>query len=226
MHAIDRLTRVLAKRGPKALLPEAEAIFQEDVALCEAMASRGAALIQDGDGIITHCNTGGLATAGRGTALGAIRTAWEQGKRIHVYVDETRPLLQGARLTAWELSKLGIPFTLICDNMAASLLRSGRVRAAFVGADRVAVNGDVANKIGTYGLAVLCKHHNVPFYVVAPRTTYDPKCRTGAEIPIEERAAGEVRGVQAFKEAKVWNPAFDVTPRELIRKIIFEDRDW
>jgi methylthioribose-1-phosphate isomerase len=226
MHAIDRLLRVLQKRGPGALLPEAEAIFQEDVALCEAMAAQGATFIHDGDGILTHCNTGGLATVGRGTALGVIRKAWEQGKKIHVYVDETRPLLQGARLTAWELAKLGIPYTLICDNMAASLMRAGRVRSAFVGADRVAVNGDVANKIGTYGVAVLCKHHSIPFYVVAPRTTYDPKCKSGAGIPIEERSPLEVRGSAGFAEAPVWNPAFDVTPRELITKIIFEDRVW
>ncbi len=226
MHAIDRLTRVLGKRGPSALLPEAEAIFQEDVALCEAMASAGSEFIRDGDGVITHCNTGGLATVGRGTALGVIRKAWEQGKKIHVYVDETRPLLQGSRLTTWELARLGIPFTLICDNMAASVLRSGRVRSAWVGADRVAVNGDAANKIGTYGLAVLCKHHGVPFYVVAPRTTYDPRCPNGAAIPIEERAPAEVRGPAGLANAPVWNPAFDVTPRELITRIIFEDRVW
>lgn len=226
MHAIDRLVKILDEWGPATLFPDAEAIFHEDVALCDAMAARGAELISDGDGIITHCNTGGLATVGRGTALGAIRTAWEQGKRIHVYVDETRPQLQGARLTAWELSKLGIPFTLICDGMAGALLRSGRVSSAFVGADRVAVNGDVANKIGTYSLAVLCKHHGVPFHVVAPSTTYDPQCPTGAEIPIEQRAAEEVRGMTAFREAPVWNPAFDVTPRELITKIVFEDRAW
>ncbi|MGZ3706163.1 MAG: S-methyl-5-thioribose-1-phosphate isomerase [Bdellovibrionota bacterium] len=226
MNAIDRLMRVYGKRGAAALLPEAQAIFQEDVALCEAMAARGAELIASGDGILTHCNTGGLATVGRGTALGVISKAWAQGKKIHVYVDETRPLLQGARLTAWELQKLGIPYTLICDNMAASLLRTGKVKAAFVGADRVAVNGDVANKIGTYGVAVLCKHHSVPFYVVAPSTTYDPTCLSGAAIPIEERGAGEVRGTAAPASAAVWNPAFDVTPRELITKIIFEDRSW
>jgi methylthioribose-1-phosphate isomerase len=226
MHAIDRLLRVFGKRGAAALLPEAQAIFQEDVALCEGMSARGADLIHDGDGIITHCNTGGLATVGRGTALGVISKAWSVGKKIHVFVDETRPLLQGARLTAWELQKLGIPYTLICDNMAGSLLRSGRVQRAFVGADRVAVNGDVANKIGTYGLAVLCKHHKVPFHVVAPSTTYDPTCMTGAKIPIEERGAGEVRGVAAPADAPVWNPAFDVTPRDLITSIIFEDRSW
>lgn len=226
MNAIDRLMRIYGKRGAAALLPEAEAIFQEDVALCESMAARGAELIHDGDGIITHCNTGGLATVGRGTALGVISKAWSQGKKIHVYVDETRPLLQGARLTAWELQKLGIPYTLICDSMAASLLRTGKVKRAFVGADRVAVNGDVANKIGTYGLAVLCRHHKVPFHVVAPSTTYDPACPTGAKIPIEERGAGEVRGTSAPSDAPVWNPAFDVTPKDLITSIIFEDRTW
>jgi methylthioribose-1-phosphate isomerase len=226
MNAIDRLLRIYGKRGAAALLPEAQALFQEDVALCESMSARGAELIQNGDGILTHCNTGGLATVGRGTALGVISKAWSQGKKIHVYVDETRPLLQGARLTTWELQKLGIPFTLICDNMAGSLLRAGKVQRAFVGADRVAVNGDVANKIGTYGLAVLCRHHKVPFYVVAPSTTYDPTCLTGAKIPIEERGAQEVRGVWAPADSPAWNPAFDVTPKDLITSIIFEDRTW
>ena len=151
-------------------------IFNEDVELCEKMATNGAALIHDGDQILTHCNTGGLATAGVGTALGVIRKAHEQGKKIHVYVDETRPLLQGGRLTSWELQKLNIPCTLITDNMAAHLMSLGKITKAIVGSDRIAVNGDFANKIGTYSVAVNCHYHKVPFYVAAPYTTVDPKC--------------------------------------------------
>ncbi|OFZ80758.1 MAG: S-methyl-5-thioribose-1-phosphate isomerase [Bdellovibrionales bacterium RIFOXYD1_FULL_55_31] len=192
------------------------------MALCEAMAEHGSALIQDGDSILTHCNTGGLATAGIGTALGVIRRAHEQGKRLHVYVDETRPLFQGARLTAWELQKLGIPYTLICDNMAASLMGQGKVSRIFVGADRIARNGDAANKIGTYSLAVQAAYHRIPFYVVAPRTTLDEKCATGKDIPIEERAPDEVRGGHSPKFAPVYNPAFDVTPRTLITELILD----
>jgi methylthioribose-1-phosphate isomerase len=226
MNAMDRMLAVLANEGVAALSPAAEKIFFEDVELCRRMGERGAAFIRDGEGILTHCNTGGLATAGIGTALGVIRTAFEQGKKLHVFVDETRPLLQGARLTAWELTKLGIPFTLICDNMAGPVLRSGKVQRIFVGADRIAANGDVANKIGTYGLAVLARHHQVPFYVVAPSTTLDPLCPSGAAIPIEERGAEEVRAGKAPAGAPVWNPAFDFTPRALIEKIVLEDREF
>ncbi|HLE00840.1 MAG TPA: S-methyl-5-thioribose-1-phosphate isomerase [Bdellovibrionota bacterium] len=220
MSAVDRMIRV--RSGGADLVREAEAIFDEDVALCEAMAEHGSALIQDGDSILTHCNTGGLATAGIGTALGVIRRAHEQGKRLHVYVDETRPLFQGARLTAWELQKLGIPYTLICDNMAASLMGQGKVSRIFVGADRIAQNGDAANKIGTYSLAVQAAFHKIPFYVVAPRTTLDEKCATGKDIPIEERAPDEVRGGHSPKFAPVYNPAFDVTPRSLITEVILD----
>ncbi len=222
--AIDRLKLTLNPFERGRLISEAEAIFIEDVALCEAMADNGASLIADGDQILTHCNTGGLATAGVGTALGAIRRAHEQGKRIHVFVDETRPLLQGARLTAWELSKLGIPHTLICDNMAGALMAQGRVQKVFVGADRIARNGDAANKIGTYGLAVLAHHHGVKFYVVAPQTTFDESCKDGAAIPIEERKAEEVSGRQANQSSAVWNPAFDVTPKKLITAIVSDSR--
>lgn len=219
MNAIDRM-----KKGENA-----SDLAKEDVELCEKMGRNGAELIEDGDNIITHCNTGGLATVGRGTALGVIQTAWEQGKKIHVYVDETRPLLQGGRLTTYELSKLGIPYTLICDNMAASLMRAGKVQKVFLGADRVALNGDFANKIGTYSLAVLCKHHNIPFYTVAPFTTIDRECLNGDQIEIEQRKDLEVQGVQgSFGEVK-WapdckthNPAFDVTPRELLSGIVFD----
>src|SRR5262249_9108034 len=158
------------------------------------------------------------------TALGAIRKAWEQGKRVHVYVDETRPLLQGARLTAWELGRLGIPYTLICDNMAGALPPARRVPGTLPGAPRAGPRRDVANKVGTYGLAVLCRFHNVPFYVVAPSTTFDRECASGAAIPIEEREGSEVRGVLGMPGSQVWNPAFDLTPRDLITKIVFEDR--
>lgn len=224
MNAIDRMLRAHAEK--RDLLEEAVRIFDEDVELCRGMAERAARYIDDGDGVLTHCNTGGLATAGVGTALGGIRVAHESGKRIHVYVDETRPLLQGARLTAWELEKLGIPYTLISDNMAAALMARGKVQKVFVGADRIAANGDAANKIGTYGVAVLAHHHKIPFFVVAPSTTLDPHCPSGKEIPIEERDAEEVRAGRAPKKAPVWNPAFDVTPRALIRAVILEDREF
>jgi len=217
MHAIDRM---LATEKGK-LSSVAEAIFQEDIALCEALAERGAALVQPGENLLTHCNAGGLATAGIGTALGVIIRAHQQGKKIHAFVDETRPLLQGARLSAWELKKHGVPHTLICDNMAGFLMSQGKVSRIFVGADRIAKNGDAANKIGTYSLAVLAKHHSIPFYVVAPRTTFDPECMTGKDIPIEERNPVEVSAGAATDS--VWNPAFDVTPRELITKLIFDD---
>lgn len=222
MNAMDRMLAAL--ETGRDLNAEAEAIFFEDVKLCRGMGERAAAFLNDGDGILTHCNTGGLATVGIGTALGAIRVAHESGKKIHVYVDETRPLLQGARLTAWELERLGIPYTLICDNMAASLMSKGKVQHCIVGADRIAVNGDVANKIGTYSLAVNAHYHKVPFMVVAPSTTLDPYCSSGKNIPIEERGADEVRAGKAPREAATWNPAFDVTPRALIRRIVLEDR--
>lgn len=198
---------------------EAEAIFNEDVALCERMAEHGAALMGKGETVLTHCNTGGLATAGIGTALGVIRRAWEQGKVRAVFVDETRPLLQGARLTAWELKKLDIPCTLITDSMAAILLRDGRVQRVLVGADRVAANGDFANKVGTYGLAVLSKHHGIPFHPVAPYSTVDLACATGADIPIEQRDAGEVLR-EWSPEIPVFNPAFDVTPVSLVTSLV------
>lgn len=225
MNAMDRMLND-GDCLPSAveLVRRAELLFNEDVALCEAMANRGAALIQDGDRILTHCNSGGLATVGVGTALGVIRRAYEQGKRIHVYVDETRPLLQGARLTAWELSKLKIPYTLICDNMAGFLMSQNKITRAFVGCDRVARNGDFANKIGTYAAAVLARHHGVPFYVVGPKTTLDENCATGADIPIEERDPLEVRAGLSPADAPVYNPAFDVTPRSLISGIVLDDR--
>jgi len=231
MNAVDRVTAA-AKTSDyiSAVWNEAVAIFHEDVELCEKMGRRAAELINEGDGVLTHCNTGGLATVGRGTALAAISCAWEQKKSIHVYVDETRPLLQGGRLTAWELSEMGIPYTLISDNMAGWVMSQGKVQKVFVGTDRIAMNGDIANKVGTYSVAVLCKYHNIPFYVVGPSTTIDPHCPSGREIPIEERAPHEVRGVEgsfgkvqwASPESQVYNPAFDVTPVDLITGIVVD----
>lgn len=202
----------------------AEALFAEDVALCQKMAAHGAALVQPNEQLLTHCNTGGLATAGVGTALGVINLAHQQGKNIRLWVDETRPLLQGGRLTAWECQQLGIPYQLICDNMAGMLMARGQVDRIFVGSDRIAANGDFANKVGTYSLAVLAHYHKVPFYVVAPHTTVDLACPDGSVIPIEQRATDEVRGVSgafgqalwAPEQAPVFNPAFDVTPASLV----------
>lgn len=225
MAAVDRMTSfVKGNYSAQSVLELAETIFNEDVDLCAGIARSGEAVLVDGDSVLTHCNTGGLATAGVGTALGVIRQAHEAGKKIHVYVDETRPLLQGGRLTTYELSKLGIPYTLICDNMAASLMAAGKIQKAIVGADRIALNGDFANKVGTYGVAVLCHHHNIPFYVAAPYTTVDFECQTGAGIPIEERKPEEVRGVSgafgsvdwAAQGCQVFNPAFDVTPAKIV----------
>jgi len=220
MWAMDRMKRAADP------VREAQAIFEEDVRLCEGMARYGAELIQDGEGLLTHCNTGGLATAGIGTALGVIRRAHEQGKHIHVYADETRPLLQGGRLTAWELRKLGIPATLITDSMAALLLRDGRVQRVLVGSDRVAANGDFANKVGTYGLAVQARHHGVPFHPMAPFSTVDLACPDGAAIPIELRGEAEVRGFGTLRWAPegmpTWNPSFDVTPVELVTSLVLD----
>jgi len=225
MNYLDRLQNKVAQGAlAKAISDEAVAIFEEDVRLCAAMSAHGAALVKPNARILTHCNTGSLATAGVGTALGVITTAHQQGKNIKVWVDETRPLLQGARLTSWELEKAGVPYQLICDNVAGSLMVAGEVDIIFVGADRIATNGDFANKVGTYSLAVLANHHQIPFYVVAPVTTIDPNCGQGRDIPIEQRNAQEVRGVSgsfgecswAPKNAPVYNPAFDVTPAELV----------
>ncbi len=213
-------------RVKEALLQEAQAIHAEDIALCKAMGRHGAELIQDGQTVLTHCNAGALATAGYGTALGVVRAAWEQGKKIQVIADETRPVLQGARLTAWELMQDHIPVTLITDNMAGALMRQGRIHLCVVGADRIAANGDVANKIGTYSVAVLAKAHGIPFYVAAPLSTFDPEIADGSHIPIEERPASEVTGYRGSRWAPegvaVRNPAFDVTPAELITAIISE----
>jgi methylthioribose-1-phosphate isomerase len=210
----------------RKILAEAHAMFEEDIEACKTMGTHGAALLPDEGGVLTHCNAGALATCGYGTALGMIRAAVESGKKIHVYADETRPFLQGARLTAWELMADGIPTTVICDNMAASLMRAGKIKAVVVGADRIAANGDTANKIGTYNVAILAKEHGIPFYVAAPWSTIDLKTATGEAIPIEERPHVEVThhaGTQLTPNGVgICNPAFDVTPAKYITAIITE----
>jgi methylthioribose-1-phosphate isomerase len=232
--ALDRMQRTAAalrgKASPHAiiqrLLEEAHAIHQEDRAMCRAIGRFGAELLSDGQGVLTHCNAGGLATSDYGTALAVFFAAHESGKRLHVYADETRPLLQGARLTAWELQQRGIDVTLICDSMAAQVMREGRVQAVITGADRIAANGDSANKIGTYGVALLAAAHQIPFYIAAPTSTFDLSLADGSQIPIEERAAEEIThgfGRQtAPTGVRVYNPAFDVTPARLIKAIICE----
>ena len=201
----------------KALRHEAQTIWDEDQAMCRKIGFVGSEIIQRGATVLTHCNTGRLATGGIGTALGVIYTAHEQGKIKKVFADETRPLNQGSRLTAWELTEAGVQCTVITDSMAAALMAAGSIDVVVVGADRIAANGDVANKIGTYGLAVVAKHHGVPFYAAAPTSTFDLTLETGREIPIEERAAEEVPTAEG---AGVFNPAFDVTPANLITGII------
>lgn len=223
MYCLDAMEACFAQ-GPAALAERAAALFKEDRELCWRMAERGADLLTDGERVLTHCNTGALATAGVGTAIGALAVAKKRGVTLHVYVNETRPLLQGGRLTAWEMADLGIPYQLIADSMAASLMAAGKVDKVMVGADRICANGDFANKVGTYMLAVVASYHKVPFYVVAPYTTVDKACATGADIPIEQRAAAEIRGasgafgdvVWAPENAPVWNPSFDVTPASLV----------
>ncbi|MBW7996408.1 MAG: S-methyl-5-thioribose-1-phosphate isomerase [Candidatus Glassbacteria bacterium] len=230
--AIDRVKRVadnLDRKTPSAeilsaLEREAVGIMRQDRELCRAIGEHGAPLVADSSRVLTHCNAGALATAGIGTALAVIYVATEQGRHPSVWVDETRPLLQGARLTAWELTRAGVPATLICDNMSASLMAAGKVDMVITGADRIAANGDTANKIGTYGVACLAERHDVPFYVAAPFSTFDLEIPDGSRIPIEQRDPAEVtapRGVQFAPEGMdVFNPAFDVTPAELIAGII------
>jgi len=231
--AVDRMMKVLDEvytigvgEVRNRLEQEAIRICEEDVESNRKIGENGKVLIQDGDGILTHCNAGALATAGYGTALGVIRAAWAEGKRFQVFVDETRPLLQGARLTAWELSQEKIPFTLLTDNMAGWVMKKGEVNLVLVGADRIARNGDTANKIGTYILAVLSKWHKIPFYVAAPTSTVDLKIASGLEMPIEERDHREVTSFQGItiapRKTKVFNPAFDVTPQSLVKAIITE----
>ncbi len=230
--ALDRLLKLLdrlpedlpSEQLHQRLWQEAVAIQQEDEQMCRQMAEHGASLLADGTGVLTHCNTGALAASRYGTALGCIFRAFEQGKRLRVYADETRPLLQGARLTTWELRQRGIPVTLLCDSAAAWLMRSGQVQAVLVGADRIAANGDTANKIGTYAVALAAREHGVPFYVVAPSSTFDLSLPSGEHIPIEQRAAEEVTRFGSVPVApqgvEVFNPAFDVTPAEWITAIV------
>ncbi|MBX3133795.1 MAG: S-methyl-5-thioribose-1-phosphate isomerase [Pseudolabrys sp.] len=218
---IDVLTLAAALRA------EAEAIRAEDEAMCEALGRHGATLLKDGMRVLTHCNAGALATAGIGTALAPVYAAHAAGLRVEVFADETRPLLQGARLTAWELTRAGVPVTVITDGTAASLMGAGRVDLVLVGADRIAANGDAANKIGTYALAVLAKHHKIPFVVVAPSSSVDAQTASGEAIPIEQRDATEIAQLGerrvAAAGATVYNPAFDVTPAALITHIVTED---
>ncbi len=209
-----------------AVVARAQQMYDEDIAACKQLGSNGAALLPQQGTVLTHCNAGALATCGYGTALGVIRAAIEQGHKIDVFADETRPFLQGARLTAWELMKDGIPTTVLCDNMAAHLMGQGRIQAVIVGADRIAANGDTANKIGTYGVSILAKEHNIPFYVAAPWSTIDLATATGKDIPIEQRSAREVthsNGKQMTPDnVAIENPAFDVTPAKYITAIITE----
>ncbi|MCL4408657.1 MAG: S-methyl-5-thioribose-1-phosphate isomerase, partial [Thermotogae bacterium] len=231
--ALDRMNSKflsLKSRKPDFIIDElnkeAEKIAREDIDVNKKMGEYGQKLLQENSTVITHCNAGALATVDYGTALGMIHAAIDHGKHVSAYVDETRPYLQGARLTAWELMKLGVKTTLICDNMAGWVMKTRKVDAVIVGADRIAANGDVANKIGTYSLALLAKRHNVKFYVVAPLSTIDVKIKSGLEIPIEERSHDEVTAVRGVKIApesvEVYNPAFDVTDADLVDAIITE----
>ena len=231
--ALDRMKGVVAAKKDKPprvvmdlLEAEAVSILEEDKATCRAIGKFGAELVKDGDGILTHCNAGGLATADYGTALAVIFAAHEQGKRVRVYADETRPLLQGARLTTWELMHAGIDVTLICDNMAAVVMREGKVHLVVVGADRIAGNGDTANKIGTYGVAISARAHGIPFYVAAPFSTIDRNLPGGEDIPIEERRPEEITSLAgrriAPESVHVYNPAFDVTPHTYVTAIVSE----
>lgn len=232
--ALNRMEKVVTANSHKSieeivglLREEAQKIHDEDVAMCLAISEHGLTLIKDGDGILTHCNAGPLATSRYGTALGPLLLGKERGMEFRVFADETRPLLQGARLTSYELHKAGIDVTLICDNMASIVMKNGWIQACFVGCDRVAANGDAANKIGTSGVAILAKHYNIPFYVLGPTSTFDLSCKTGEDIEIELRDPAEIREKfykepMALKDVKCYNPAFDVTDHSLITAIVTE----
>lgn len=231
--ALDRMTDLALRESTLSsvaihdrLLEEARHIHAQDREMCDAIGRHGADLLSDGSGVLTHCNAGGLATGGNGTALSVMFAAAAAGKSLHVYADETRPLLQGARLTSWELQQRDIPVTVICDNMAAQVMKEDRIQAVVTGADRIAANGDAANKIGTYGVALLAKAHNIPFYVAAPSSTFDLSLSCGEKIPIEQRARDEIAngfGTQTVPDGvEVYNPAFDVTPAHLITALITE----
>ena len=230
LERMARSARALAAQSAgeaaAALRREAEQIRAEDAAMCRAISEAGLTLLRDGDTVLTHCNAGPLATTEYGTGLGPLLLGAERGMKLHALVDETRPLLQGARLTAWELDRGGVDVTLMCDNMASLAMRQGRVSCVFVGCDRMAANGDAANKIGTSGLAVLCAHYGVPFYVLLPSSTVDLTCRTGEDIPIEQRPEDEIRSLW-YREpmappVRCWNPAFDVTDHRLITAVVTE----
>lgn len=232
--AVDRLSRRAAfmegasvSEIVRTLGEEARAIHREDMEMCEAISRYGLSLLKEGDGVLTHCNAGPLATSRYGTGQGPFHLAAQLGMKLKVYADETRPLLQGARLTSWELQRAGVDVTLICDNMASMVMKNGWIQACMVGCDRVAANGDVANKIGTSGVAILARHYGIPFYVLGPTSTIDRKCPDGDHIPIEERDGEEIRSLwyrepMAPEGVKCYNPAFDVTPNELITAIITE----
>lgn len=232
-YAMERMEKMIENYNGNSfnqlkekLLKEAEKIYQEDLNACYRIGENGAELIKDGMNILTHCNAGALATSGFGTALSVFYVAKQKGKKFHVFIDETRPVLQGARLTAWELKKNRIPHTLICDNMAGYLMSKGKIDMVIVGADRIARNGDTANKIGTYTLAVLSNFHKINFFVAAPFSTFDFNIKSGKEIPIEERNPNEVRKINGKficpEKTKVYNPAFDITPYRLITAFITE----
>lgn len=222
-YATSRMLK--AYKDGKNLLDEATAIHNEDIEMCRKISENGLSLLHDGDGVLTHCNAGELATSKYGTGLGPLILGAEKGYNFHAYVDETRPLLQGARLTSYELEKAGIDTTLICDNMASLVMKQGKINAVLVGTDRIAANGDIANKIGTSGVAVLAKYYDIPFYVLGPYSTIDYKCKTGNDIVIEEREQSEIKEMwykkpMALPETKCYNPAFDVTDNSLITAII------
>ena len=230
--ALKRMEKVIADNADKTvpevidlMVAESIAIHEEDIAMCKAMSEYGLSLLKDGDGLLTHCNAGPLALSKYGSGLGPILLGNERGMTFHVYSDETRPLLQGARLTSFELQKAGVDVTLICDNMASIVMKNGWINACLVGCDRVAANGDVANKIGTSGVAILAKHYGIPFYVLGPYSTIDMNCPTGEDIKIEQRDPDEIKKMwyaepMALEEVKCYNPAFDVTDHELITAII------
>ena len=224
-YATSRMLK--AYKDGKNLLDEATAIHNEDIEMCRKISEYGLSLLHDGDGVLTHCNAGELATSKYGTGLGPLILGAEKGYNFHAYVDETRPLLQGARLTSYELEKAGIDTTLICDNMASLVMKQGKINAVLVGTDRIAANGDIANKIGTSGVAILAKYYGIPFYVLGPYSTIDYKCKTGDDIVIEEREQSEIKEMwykkpMALPETKCYNPAFDVTDNSLITAIITE----
>ena len=220
------VNQILKKKKKEERLKEAFQIYEQDRQACEVMSQKGEALIKEKENILTYCNTGSLATGGIGTALGVIKQAHLKGKNIHVYVCETRPVNQGSRITFWELEREGIPATLICDNMAADLMQKGKIQKVFVGADRISQNLDVANKIGTLNLAVLSFHFKVPFYVVAPFSTWDTSCLRGQEMIVEQREHSEVSSFWAEKKRNIYNPSFDITPFSLVTKIITEKQDF